>query len=126
MRRSWQLVRTLHFQNPYGVDGSTPDQHKIKMGLDGHPLILPVDLKLRQNMQAQRCQSLSHAGFKPVPSLQGQKALQTVSGGQHLAGKSGTRTFPVLPNVAHAHIGGPVAQMGDGTLLRNHLQPLTN
>ena len=55
VRRSWQLVRTLHFQNPYGIDGRTPDQHKIKVGFDGHALMLPVDLKLGQNVQAQGC-----------------------------------------------------------------------
>ena len=41
-----QLVGAFNFQNPYGINRCTPDQHKIKMGFDGHALMLPVDLKL--------------------------------------------------------------------------------
>ena len=101
VRRSRQLVRTLHFQNPYGIDGRTPDHHKIQMCLDGYALMLPVDLKLGQYMQAQGCQSLANPGFKPMPALQGQQALQAVCGGQHLSGQRSPWTFPVLTNVTH-------------------------
>lgn len=53
-----QLVGAFNFQNAYGIDGCAPYQHKIKMGFDGHALMLPVNLKLGQNIQAQRGQRL--------------------------------------------------------------------
>ena len=53
VRRSWLLVCAFHFQNAYGIDGRAPDQHKIKMGFNGHALMLPVDFKLGQHIQTQ-------------------------------------------------------------------------
>ena len=126
VRGSGQFVCAFHFQNSNSVDGRTPDQHEVQMGLDGHALMLPGNFKLGQNMQTQRRQRLPHTGFKPVAPLQDQQALQAVSSGQHLAGQSGTRAVPVLADVAHTHIAGAVAQMGGRTLLRDSLKPLTN
>lgn len=123
VRRVGQLVRAFHFQNSYGIDGRTPNQHEVQMGLYGHALVLPSDFQLWQHIQAQGRQRLPHTGFKPVAPLQDQQTLQAVSRGQHLSGQGGTRALPVLADVAHAHIGGAVAQVGGGVMLRNRLQP---
>ena len=100
------------------------DQHKIQMCLNGYALMLPVDLKLGQYMQTQRCQSLANPGFKPMPPLQDQKALQAVGGRQYLAGERGPWAFPMLANVAHTHIAGTVAQMGKRVFVGKGLQTL--
>ena len=124
VRRCWKFVSTFHFQNAYGIDGGTPYQHKIEMGLDGHTLMLPVDFKLGQNMQSQRCQSLFHPCFKPVPTLQRKQTLQTVCYRQHLSSQCSSWAFPVLTDITHTHIGRSVAQVCGGILLGNSLQPL--
>jgi len=47
------VVCAFNFQNAYGIDRWAPRPAQNQDELDGHALMLPVDLKLGQYMQAQ-------------------------------------------------------------------------
>ena len=99
-----QLVRTFYFQNSNSVDGRTPAQHEVQMGLDGHALMLPVNFKLGQDMQAQRRQ-LQTSG--PVAGSTGGPGCQQWAAPCGPEQHEGT---PSVGDVAHAHIGGAVSR----------------
>ena len=104
------LGHALDFKNTDSRLGPCPDKGEVQMRPDGGILPCVPDFQLCEVRNVKGDKSFSHAGFKPVPALQGQQAIQRACLRTQFASEGSTGTLRISADVAHADVGSAVAQ----------------